>query len=74
MEFQSLEDLPAISDTIEAKGATIYDLDMENLGDDTVSPAAIFTLKLSHANTSHSEMLSSVAELSCVRSVQELIS
>ena len=37
-------------------------------------PSAIFVLKLSKANHSHSSMLSSVAELSCVHSVQELIS
>ena len=36
-------------------------------------PSAIFILQLSRENHSHSGMLSSIAELSCVRSVQELV-
>lgn len=37
-------------------------------------PSAIMTLKLSRENASHSAILSSLAELACVDSVQELIS
>ena len=35
--------------------------------------SAVFTLRLSRKNHSHSAMLSSIAELSCVREVQELV-
>jgi hypothetical protein len=56
---------------IEAQNAQIYEIDVER----TKSPAsAIFILQMSRSNSSHSGMLSAVAELGCVRSVQELIS
>ena len=37
-------------------------------------PSAVFTLKLSRENASHSAILSALAEMACVHSVQELIS
>ena len=37
-------------------------------------PSAIMTVKLSREQNSHSGLLSSVAELPCVDSIQELIS
>ena len=75
VEFDSIDDITTISDTIEAQDAQIFDMDIEDtgMGEDGRKPSAMFTLKLSHRNTSHSEMLSSVAELSCVSSIQEII-
>ena len=73
VEFDDLEDINTISEVIEAQDATIFNMDLERTGQDGEGASAVFTLKLSHANTSHSEMLSSVAELSCVSSIQELI-
>ena len=73
VEFGVLEDINTISETIEAQNATIFNMDLERTGNDGQGASAVFTLKLSHANTSHSEMLSAVAELSCVSSIQELI-
>ena len=64
-----------ITRTIEKQGAQIYDFEMERTerqGDKL--PSAIMTLRLSRKNASHSAILSSLAELSCVDSVQELIS
>ena len=75
VEFSSVEDIHAITAVIERMNAQIVDIDIERAkkkkGD---YPSAVFTLKLSRENHSHSSMLSSLAELPGVRSVQELIS
>ena len=75
VEFNSVGDLDTISEVMRAQHAKIFDVDVERSersGDKY--PSAIFILQLSRQNHSHSGMLSSVAELSCVQSVQELIS
>ena len=75
VEFNSVEDIAGITRAIEAEGARMYDIDVERTErKDQKYPSAIFILKLSRQNHSHSGMLSSVAELACVHSVQELIS
>ena len=74
VEFYSVEDISAITDVMKRQQAQIFDIDLERTeqkGDKY--PSAIFILKLSRANHSHSGILSSLAELPCVRSVQELI-
>lgn len=75
VEFRSVEDIERITRVIEAQEAKVYDIDVahtEPKGDKY--PSAIFILQLGRKNHSHSCMLSSVAELDCVHSVQELIS
>ena len=75
VEFESITDVETITGTITAQDARIFDLDIERAersGDKY--PTVIMTLKLSRENASHSAILSSVAELPCVVSVQELIS
>lgn len=73
--FNSVEDISDITHTIEAEGARVYDIDIERTErKDKKYPSAIFILQLSKDNHSHSAMLSSVAEMACVHSVQELIS
>lgn len=75
VEFDAPEDVDMIARTIQDQGAQLYDLEMERTerqGDKL--PSAIMTLRLSRENASHSAILSSLAELSCVDSVQELIS
>ena len=64
-----------ISKIIRARNAQIYEIDMERTHGDGVNkhPSAIFTMKLGKNNVSHSEMLSSIAKLPCVYSIQELI-
>ena len=75
VEFSSVEDITGITRAIEAEGARVYDIDIERSErKDDKYPSAIFILKLSRENHSHSGMLSSVAGLSCVHSVQELVS
>lgn len=74
VEFGDVQDVDRISEAIKAQHAEIYEVDVERSersGDKW--PSAIFILQLSRENHSHSGMLSSIAELSCVRSVQELI-
>ena len=75
VEFNSVEDIDRITGVIEEQRARIYDIDIERTerkGDKF--PSAIFILQLSRDNHSHSSMLTTVAELPCVVSVQELIS
>ena len=75
VEFDSIDDVGTITNTINELGAHIYDIDIER--SERVKdcyPSAIFTMKLSREQSSHSGMLSSVAELPCVYAVRELIS
>lgn len=75
VEFNGVSDIEDITRAIEAEGAREYDIDVERTErKDNKYPSAIFILKLARTNHSHSGMLSSVAELPCVHSVQELIS
>ena len=75
VEFDSIEDVGTITTMIQNQGGTIFDIDIERAQrEDTHYPSAIMTLKLDKQHGSHSAMLSSIAELSCVYGVQELIS
>ena len=75
VEFSSVEDIADITRMIEGRQAKIYDIDVERTErKDDKYPSAIFILQLSRSDHSHSGMLSSIAEMPCVHSVQELIS
>ena len=75
VEFSSVEDIADTTRMIEGRQAKIYDIDVERTErKDDKYPSAIFILQLSRANHSHSGMLTSIAEMPCVQSVQELIS
>ncbi|MBQ9592662.1 MAG: MgtC/SapB family protein [Lachnospiraceae bacterium] len=74
VEFESVDNIADISAVIAEQRASIYDIDIERTtakGDKYCS--AIFILQMARDNSSHSAMLSSVAELPYVHSVQELI-
>lgn len=74
VEFKSIDDVSTISETIRALDAEIFDIDIERSEKDANGlPSAILTLQLSKNNSSHSAMLSSIAELDCVHAVRELI-
>ena len=65
------DNIELITDQIKAVNAEVYEIDIE------AGPApasAIFILQMSRDHSSHSAMLSSIAELECVHSVQELVS
>ena len=75
VEFHSIDDVSTITDTVKGLGAQIFDIDIERTeqeGDEP--PSAILMLKLAREQSSHSAMLSSLAELECVYAVRELIS
>ncbi|MBQ8921693.1 MAG: MgtC/SapB family protein [Oscillospiraceae bacterium] len=75
VEFDSIEDIGTISDVIQQLGAQIFELEIERTeAVDGQYPSAILSLKLAKGQSSHSAMLSSVAELPCVYAVRELIS
>lgn len=74
VEFLSVDDISVITDMMAQQNIQIFDIDVERSeikGDKY--PSAIFVLKLSKENHSHSSILSSLAELPCVRSVQEIV-
>ncbi len=72
--YSDTNDIETITKVIEDHNAQIMDIDVVRdpaIEDETDS--AVVTLRLSRKNHSHSAMLSSIAELSCVREVQELV-
>jgi putative Mg2+ transporter-C (MgtC) family protein len=74
VEFESVDDVSAVSEVIESLGARLFEVDIERaeaVGD--LKPSALFDARLSRENRSHFVMLSSVAELPCVSSVQEIM-
>ena len=75
VEFGSIDDIELIKKTISEQKANIFYIDIERAEKEKNKyPSAIFSLKLSKENASHSAILSSVAEMPCVYSVSELIS
>ncbi len=75
VEFDTLEDMQLITDTITSLDAQVFDIDIEKSrprAGECVS--AILSVKMGRQHASHSSMLSSIAELDCVHSVRELIS
>ena len=74
VEFNDVTDIDEIRDVLEAQEAQIFDIDVERTEcDGDHAPSAIFILRMSQKSHSHSGMLTSLAELDCVHSVQELL-
>ena len=75
VEFHNVEDINTIVEAIEKREAKVYEIDVErSKPSGKKKPSAIFILQMSKKDHSHSGMLSSIAELPCVYSVQELVS
>lgn len=75
VEFDSVGDIEMITECIRMENAHLFYLDIERTERKKDKyPSAIMSLKMSKKNASHSALLSSVAELPCVHSIQELIS
>ena len=71
IDMDHINNIEEISALIRSRNAEINEVDIET----GPSPAsAIFILKLDKDYTSHSAMLTAIAEMDCIRSVQELIS
>ena len=73
IEFDSVESISGITETARKRGAEVREIDIETESDDGFA-SAVFVIRMSRKNSSHSEMLSSLAELDCVYSIHELIS
>jgi len=74
VQFDSLSDVEIITNTIKLIGAQIFEMDFERTEKENGQyPSMVMTLRLAKHNASHSALLSSVAELPCVYSIQELI-
>ena len=74
VEFESVSDINEIVDRLEEINVTVRDVDVdptENSENDLAT--AIFTLQLPRDNYSHSSIMTTVAEMKCVYSVQELV-
>ena len=74
VQFNTAEDIEVIRNVLESLEATVYDIEVERAESTGCHHAsAIFIVKMSRANHSHSGILSSVAELPCVHGVSEII-
>lgn len=74
VDFDDMNGADTITRAIEKEGATIYEIEFEDGDKSKQVTSVIIWIKLARHNPSHSSVLSSVAELPCVLSVQELIS
>lgn len=77
VQFDSMADLSKITNLLNERQTTIFDLDIENSKrkpEDHQWPSAVIVMQMGKGHSSHSEMLSSIAELPCVHSIRELIS
>ena len=74
VKFDDIEKLAEVMQTICDQHAQVFETEIERTKqEDDEPPTAILSIKLGREQPSHSALLSSVAELPCVYSVQELI-
>ena len=71
VEMDSIMDVNEIQTVIERENAYVHEIDLDS---ESEPVSAIYFIQMSKDNSSHSAMLSSIAELNCVKSVRELIS
>ncbi len=74
IELTSLSEMSTVTDKVKSLGGQVFDIDIEGDEDKNGYSSAILSIKLAKDSPSHSSILSSLAELSCVYSIQELIS
>ena len=74
VEFEAVSDIASIVERLEKINVIVRDVDV-NPADGTESQltSAVFILQLPRDNYSHSSIMTTVAEMSCVYSVQELV-
>ena len=75
VQYEDIKNIDDITAVIKNNGAEIQEIELEQIEreGDTL-PSAILNLRLSAENTSHSDMMSSIAELPSVFAIEELIS
>ena len=74
-EMDSVMDIETIRNAIVAEHARVFEIDLDPVGEGNNGfPSAILSLRLGKDAASHSSMLSTLAELSCIHFVRELVS
>ena len=75
VQYEDIRNIDDITAVIKNNGAEIQEIEIEQIKKEAeVLPSAILNLRLSAENTSHSDMMSSIAELPSVYAIEELIS
>ena len=74
IELTSLSEMSTVTDKVKSLGGQVFDIDIEGDEDKNGYSSAIVSIKLAKDSPSHSSLLSSLAELRCDYSIQELIS
>ena len=73
VEFDSIESIAEITEAVKQRAAEVQEIEIEREKQEgELHPSAIFSLRMSKDNFSHSGMLSAIAELPCVYSIEEL--
>ncbi len=74
VEYNTSSDLSVIENVLKKMDTTVYEVEIERAeSTERHHASAIFILKMSRENRSHSGILASVAELPCVHNVAEII-
>ena len=72
VEFENLDDLTSIIERIKSTETKIFDVELtKNKSAENAHPYAIFSLRLPK-NKSHARLVSSIAELESIRTIEEL--
>jgi len=75
VQYEDIRNIDDITAVIKNNGAEIQEIEIEQIKKEAeLLPSAILNLRLSAENTSHSDMMSSIAELPSVYAIEELIS
>lgn len=75
VEFDNIENIDAITSLLRQRNTHIYGIEVERTeAKEGLGPAAVFSLRLAKERASHSDIMTAIAELGCVYSVEELIS
>ena len=74
VEFDHIESLQEITEILKKRDSSIYNIEVERMHrDGDKYPSAVFSLRLGKQYPSHSEILSTIAELPFVFRIEELI-
>ena len=71
--FDDLQNLTKITDCLRECGSNVYEIELEPSAEGS-TPSALIWARLKKKGETHASLISAVAELPCVYSVQELIS
>ncbi len=72
VEFEHIDDLGNIIQCMKAEGIRIFDAEVNKAGGISANPTVVFSVQLHKKNRHHSEIVTMLANLESVRSVEEL--